>query len=102
QLGNTAPEAMILPSGATHVPVAVPVTPLVQPGPSGCSGSRPLLPAALSQPPEYQAQLTPRSDRALPILSLVSGGSRRAVGGAGGDGWGDGWVGVDPGAPPRV
>ncbi|MGH3767523.1 MAG: hypothetical protein ACRDTX_20635 [Pseudonocardiaceae bacterium] len=63
-------------TGAAQVPVAVLVGPAVQPAPRGWVASRPLLPAALSQPPEYQAQDTPRADSAVPMLALCSSGSR--------------------------
>jgi hypothetical protein len=47
------------------------VVPFVQPGP-------PTLPAALSQPPAYQAQSTPLAESRSPMVGVVSGGSLRA------------------------
>jgi len=58
--------------GSEHV---VPV-PFVQPGPV-------VMPAALSQPPEYQAQSTPLADRRSPIVSYVWVGSAGANGAVG-------------------
>ena len=68
--------------GSVHLPGVVP---LVQPAP-------PTLPAALSQPPEYQAQSMPLSDSRLPMVGLVSGGSCRAAAVPGANGWYVGWI----------
>src|SRR2546423_15455486 len=76
--------------GSVQVPGVVP---LVQPTP-------PTLPAALSQPPEYQAQSTPFAVSRSPMVGAVCGGSCRAAGGPGANGCTAGWGGVTAEAPP--
>jgi len=61
------------------------VLPFVQPGP-------PTSPFAFDQPPEYQAQSTPRWLSRLPIVGAVCGGSCFAGEVPGANGWYGGWI----------
>src|SRR5439155_26971822 len=68
--------------GSAKVPGVVPY---VQPAPA-------TLPAALSQPPAYQAQSTPSADSRSPMVGAVCAGSCRAAGVPGWKGWNAGWM----------
>src|SRR2546423_5303298 len=83
---------MVMCCGSVQVPG---VLPLVQPAP-------PTLPAALSQPPEYQAQSTPLAESRSPIVAPVCGGSCLVARGPRANGWDVGWVVVTARAPQTV